>query len=511
MLKKCYGLFLGLLVVTGSACVTPTHASSASIIITNVRAGSQVSASEEGVVLYNNSSFEADVTNWCLTNKSAVKFACFATASQGELSIIPAYSYATIVSTKAIYNENQARYSVVYEASAGSSGSIVASADTISLIDGNSLLVDQFTWSSSVSSSQQWARTKLSQLPDLFIDTNASIDWQKVSYSEFPMSQLEYRDLTPITPPEEPIDDPSEVPSEDPSGDPNTIPLPNEQLPPIITELLPNAVGSDTGNEFIEIYNPNEQGAISLIGYKIAVGPMLEKVVTLTEYILKPAEYKVFTNAELGYSLLNTSSRVTLFMPNGDIASEVPVYNSPPDGESWVLVDEVWQYSNQPTPGAVNVGNLSEEDEEDTVDVESSVVSALKPCAANQYRSPETNRCRLINSATSTSPAQCKAGQQRNPETGRCKAIASTATTACKEGQEKNPETNRCRNIKQLSTAPFGVKGATTKQQGGMGWYAWAAIGGVVLLIIGYAVWEWREELKKLLEAAKRKFAGKAN
>lgn len=508
MLKKCYGLFLGLLVVTGSACVTPTHASSASIIITNVRAGSQVSASEEGVVLYNNSSFEADVTNWCLTNKSAVKFACFATASQGELSIIPAYSYATIVSTKAIYNENQARYSVVYEASAGSSGSIVASADTISLIDGNSLLVDQFSWSSSVSSSQQWARTKLSQLPDLFIDTNASIDWQKVSYSEFPTSQLEYRDLTPITPPEEPIDDPSEVLSEDPNGDPNATPQPNEQLSLIITELLPNAVGSDMGNEFIEIYNPNEQVTISLNGYKIAVGPTLEKVVTLAEYILKPGEYKVFTNAELGYSLLNTSSRVTLFMPNGDIASEVPVYNSPPDGESWALVDEVWQYSNQPTPGAFNMGNLLEKD---GVEIESLVASAPKPCAANQYRSPETNRCRLTSSTASTSPAQCKVGQQRNPETGRCKAIASIVATACKEGQERNPETNRCRNIKQLSTASFGVKGATTKQQGGMGWYAWAAIGGVVLLIIGYALWEWREELKKLLESAKRKFAGKAN
>ena len=504
MLKKCYKLFLGLLVVTGSACVTPTHASSASIIITNVRAGSQVSASEEGVVLYNNSSFEADVTNWCLTNKSAVKFACFAAASQNELSIIPAYSYATIVSTKAIYNENQAKYSVVYEASVGSSGSIVASADTISLIDGNSLLVDQLSWSSSVSSSQQWARIKLSLLPDLFIDTGASIDWRKVSYSEFPTSQLQYRDLTPTTPPEEPVDDPPEVPIEVP----NTIPQPNEQLSPIITELLPNAVGSDTGNEFIEIYNPNEQRAITLNGYKIAVGPKLEKVFTLGEYILKPGEYKIFTNAEFGYSLLNTSSRVTLFMPNGDIVSEVPVYNSPPDGESWVLVDEVWQYSNRPTPGAVNLGGLSENDEADT---ETSATLTPKACAANQYRSPETNRCRLINSATSTLPAQCKVGQQRNPETGRCKAIASTATTACKEGQERNPETNRCRNIKQLSTAPFGVKGATTKQQGGMGWYMWVAIGGVALLIVGYAVWEWREELKKLFEAAKRKFAGKAN
>lgn len=504
MLKKCYRLFLGLLVVTGSACVTPTHASSASIVITNIRAGSQVSASEEGVVLYNNSSFEADVTNWCLTNKSAVRFACFAAASQDEISIIPAYSYTTIVSSKAIRNENQANYSLVYEPSTSSSGSIVASADTVSLVDADNQLVDQFAWTSSISSSQQWARTKLSLLPDLFIDTDTSIDWQKIVFSDFPLSQLQYRELEPETPPEQPVEEPAEEPGEGP----DVSPQPEVSLLVVITELLPNAAGSDTGNEFIELHNPNKQLPISLKGYKLAVGPALERVISLAEYILKPGEYKIFTNAELGYSLLNTSSRVTLLMPNGDIASEAPVYDSPPDGESWGLIDGVWQYSNQPTPGVLNVGSLSDEGETDTLN---SATTTPKPCAANQYRSTETNRCRLISAATSTTPVVCKVGQVRNLETGRCKAIESTTTTACKEGQERNPETNRCRNIKQLSTATYGVKGATTKQQGGMSWYVWAAISGIVLLIVGYAVWEWRDELKKLLKAVKLKFAGKAN
>jgi len=484
MLKKCYKLFLGLLIVTGSACVSPTHASSASIIITNIRAGSQASASEEGVVLYNNSSFEINVTGWCLTNKSAVKFACFTSALPYELSIIPAYSYATAISTKMIHNENQANYSIVYEAGVGLSGSIVASADTISLVDANNQFVDQFTWTSGISSSQQWSRTKLSLLPDLFIDTDSSIDWQKVAFSEFPLSQLEYREVEVVTPPEEPIEQPTEDPSDQPNENPDSTVQPQPLLPAIITELLPNAVGSDTGNEFIEIYNPNVQANISLNGYKLAVGPSLEKVITLTEYILKPGEYKVYTNAALGYSLLNTSSRVTLFMPAGEIASEVPAYSSPPDGESWTLIEDTWQYTSQPTPGTVNVASLFRSTK---AQLQSSATSAAKPCAVNQYRSPETNRCRLISSAISTSP------------------------TPCKVGQERNPETNRCRTIKQLSTATYGVKGATAQQQGGMGWYMWAAIGGIVLLIVGYGVWEWREELKQLLNALKAKFAGKPN
>ena len=506
MLKKCYGLFLGLVVLAGSACVTPTHASSASIIITNVRAGSQASAAEEGVVLYNNSSFEVDVTNWCLINKSVVKFACFTPASQYEVISIPAYSYATLVSTKAVHNDNQANYSVVYEPAASSSGSIVAGSDTVSLFDAGSQLIDQFTWSSSVSSSQQWVRTKLSLLPDLYIDTDASIDWQKVVFSEFPISQVQYHEDLPDIPPEEPIEEPGE-PVDEPS-DTDPMPQPELVLPVVITELLPNAVGSDTGNEFIELYNPNETANISLKGYKLAVGPALEKVYILSEYMLKPGEYKVFTNAELGYSLLNTSSRVTLFVPAGEIASEVPAYSAPPDGESWALIEDGWQYTSQPTPGALNIKSASKDEE---ASAKSATTSTPKPCAANQYRSPETNRCRLISSTNAASPTPCKAGQERNEETNRCRKIATTTATVCKEGQEKNPETNRCRNIKQLSSVGFGVKGATTKQQGGMGWYMWAAIAGIVLLIVGYGVWEWREELKKLFQAAKAKFAGKPN
>jgi len=502
MLKKCYGLFLGLLVVTGSACVTPTHASSASIVITNIRAGSQVSAAEEGVVLYNNSSFEADVTNWCVTNKSGIKFACFTPAAQYEASIIPAYSYATAVSLKSVHNDNQANYSLVYEPINSSSGSIVASADTISLTDASDNLVDQFIWSSSVSSSQQWARTKLSLLPDLFIDTDAAIDWQKVSYSEFPMTQLVYRDMTPEEPAEEPIEEP-----EEPIDTPDPNPQPEQVSPPIITELLPNAVGTDADNEFIEIFNPNVETSISLKGYKLAIGPTLEKVITLAEYILKPGEYKVFTNAELAYSLLNSSSRATLFMPNGDIASEVPAYDSPAEGETWAFIEGGWRYTNQPTPGAINIAGVTEVED----DPGATTTSTQKPCATNQYRSPETNRCRLIATSAANTPAPCKVGQERNLETNRCRNIAAATATTCKEGQEKNPETNRCRNIKQLSTANYGIKGATTKQQGGMGWYMWAAIGGIVLLIVGYGVWEWREELKKLFEVVKTKFAGKTN
>ena len=494
MLKKCYGLFLGLVVLAGSACVTPTYASSAAIIITNIRAGGTGGALEEGVVLYNNSSFDAVVDGWCLTNKTQVKFACITPDPQRQ-AVIPAYSYATIVSTAAATNAQPGAYAAVYESSNHSSGAIVASSDTVSLLDADGQLVDQYSWASSLSSTQQWARMKLSSLPDLYLDTNSVSDWQKQTYTDFPLSHIIYRAVVV----EEPVE--PEVPEPEAPNEPSP-----SLLPAIITELLPNAVGSDTGNEFIELFNPNETGAISLKGYQLLVGQSLEKVITLGEYSLKAGEYKVFTNTELSYTLLNTSGRVSLKNDQGSIVSEAPVYSSPAEGEAWALIGDTWEYTNQPTPGSANLASLIEEDQAVVA-----TASTLKPCAANQYRSAETNRCRLISSAATTTPTPCKAGQERNPATNHCRNIPTSATTACKEGQERNPDTNRCRTIKKLSTAPFGVKGATTKQQAGMGWYMWAAIGGVVLLIIGYAVWEWRDELQKLLNMLRTKFAGRPN
>ncbi len=492
MLKKCYGLFLGLVVLAGSACVTPTHASSASIVITNIRAGSQTSALEEGVVVYNNSSFEVDVTNWCLTNKAQVKFACLESVENEHL-FLPAYGRAVIVSVNVSTSSVPNAYSAVYEHLNNSSGSIVASSDTISLIDSSGLVVDQYSWSSSLSSTRQWERMKLSALPDIFIDTNSANDWQKKVYTEFPLSDVVLRYIGHEEP-EEPVEEPI-----DPTILPKSLKL---------TELLPNAVGADTGNEFIEIFNPNEIGEISLSGYKLAVGPLLEKLIALPDYKIQAGEYKSFTNAELNYSLLNSSSRVALLDLGGQIISEAPAYSSPAEGEAWAFIEGVWQYTNQPTPGVSNLLYLVGDEEPE---IEGTVASTLKPCAANQYRSLETNRCRLISSTATSASVACKAGQERNPETNRCRNISTSSSSTCKEGQEKNPETNRCRNIKKLSTADYGVKGATTQQQGGLGWYMWAAIGGIILLVVGYAVWEWRDELGKLVKFFRAKFAGKMN
>jgi hypothetical protein len=119
----------------------------------------------------------------------------------------------------------------------------------------------------------------------------------------------------------------------------------------------------------------------------------------------------------------------------------------------------------------------------------------LVPCKEGQYRSEETNRCRSI-AAEATALAPCDDDEERNPATNRCRKIVSVTNqlTPCKEGQERNPETNRCRNVAAAAPpdAAFDVEPVKDVGQSFVGWWA---LGGVGILALGYAGWEWRQEI----------------
>lgn len=156
------------------------------------------------------------------------------------------------------------------------------------------------------------------------------------------------------------------------------------------------------------------------------------------------------------------------------------------------------------------------------------VTSTLKPCADNQYRSLETNRCRLLVSASSSTLKACKDGQYRSEETNRCRSIATAAAAVlkpcaddqfrnpasgrckkiastddlpqpCPAGKERNPTTNRCRTVEStdLPAAAFAVEPV---KQGVKSFVGWWALGGVGIVAAGYATWEWRRELKNTIQ-----------
>lgn len=283
-------------------------------------------------------------------------------------------------------------------------------------------------------------------------------------------------------------------------------------LPLQITEMLPNAPGDDNGREFIELYNPNDI-AVDLTYYRLGIGLNHEKLYSFLEGSnINPGSYAIFSNDDINFKLVNTSSQVTVMTADGVVVDESPAYADAKDDEAWALINGTWQYTNQSTPGTGNIPSFVESDEKmDTT-------SNLAPCASNQYRSLETNRCRLLTAASSVL-TPCKDGQYRSEETNRCRSIAVDAgalvscgdnqernlatnrcrlvavaevPAACKQGQERNPETNRCRNSVAISTAAYPVEPVDVHSGDYIGWLA---LGGVGVLAVGYGVWEWRSEI----------------
>jgi hypothetical protein len=107
------------------------------------------------------------------------------------------------------------------------------------------------------------------------------------------------------------------------------------------------------------------------------------------------------------------------------------------------------------------------------------VAGTLKPCADDQFRNPDTNRCKKIASDEDIALADCG------------------------EGRERNPETNRCRNIVAVAPpeAEFAVEPVADPQSVFIGW--WIA-GGAALIALGYGGWEWREEIGRLVRKVYR-------
>ncbi len=291
------------------------------------------------------------------------------------------------------------------------------------------------------------------------------------------------------------------------------------QLLPIwVNELLANADGDDNGHEFVELYNPN-MTSVDLALYRLVVGIDAPKTYAFpVGAVIAAGQYSSFSDDDIAFTLVNSTSKVSVLSADDQLINEVPAYMNPADGMAWALVGGTWQYTNQPTPASENkasVFDLSDEEEE---------VTGLKPCASNQYRHPETNRCRLLVTAGSTllpckdgqyrseetnrcrslsadvnSLTPCDADEVRNPTTNRCRQIASVqgALSPCKAGQERNSDTNRCRNVTgDIPEAAFAVQPVTGAADNTA---SWLALGGIVLIALAYAVWEWRVELIKLL------------
>ncbi len=120
----------------------------------------------------------------------------------------------------------------------------------------------------------------------------------------------------------------------------------------VLNEVLPNPVGDDTKDEFIEIYNPTTS-SVSLVGWKISD---TNNHYTIHEKVLGPKDYAVFLRSVTGISLNNTGGdQLQLFDPRGNLIDTLMYSETAEEGYSFGLGDtSVLEWSRTASPGEKN-------------------------------------------------------------------------------------------------------------------------------------------------------------
>ena len=549
---KLYVFVLVLSSILTSLFITqPIYAISQNVVISQIKIGN--SSVSRLVEIYNNSNTSVDITGWCLKYSSPsntspyINLGCFVNSDSSVHMFIGAGSYALLASTQTGLSAD-----IILSEGLGSGTS-----GHVYLTDNQGIEVDRVGWGTAVNAetkpvvldSTKVIERKRDVALNKLIDTDNNesdffVSTMRATYQYGAIYEVvdvcgNIDGLQEIMPDGMESDGSGGCAAHDECsnlpdiqtlipdgykrGDENICMF--DLLPLKISELLPNAVGTDEGNEFIEIFNPNNTD-IDLTNYVLYVGANNTKYNFPAGSKIDAGQYLTFSNDEIKFTLLNTTGNVILRSVDDTLIDETPVYDNPGDGMAWALIDNVWQYTDQPTPGSANVSSSVE------IDSDVVLISNLAPCADNQYRSPETNRCRLIVTSTSIM-APCKDGQYRSEETNRCRSIASdsaaltpcdegqernpatnrcrsiTAVLAasslvpCKEGQERNPETNRCRNI--ASAIPLAEYKPEQTNQSANNYIIWWSLAAVLLVAIMYGIWEWRHEIVGLFRKIKIK------
>jgi hypothetical protein len=137
------------------------------------------------------------------------------------------------------------------------------------------------------------------------------------------------------------------------------LPPAQEQLaiPLQITELLPDPVApaTDANDELVELFNPNAF-PVNLNGYKLETGTTYSYSYTFGDVIIPANGYLVVYSRDTHLTLANNGGRARLITPSSTltVASETAPYGAALPGKTWALVDNVWQWDANVTPGAAN-------------------------------------------------------------------------------------------------------------------------------------------------------------
>ncbi|HSE29683.1 MAG TPA: lamin tail domain-containing protein [Candidatus Saccharimonadales bacterium] len=353
------------------------------------------------------------------------------------------------------------------------------------LVDQSGSLIDQVSWAKATAISGWWHEPKA-------ISHDYSIN-RVFSNNSFSTQ------ITPTTPKaafaqNNPQTEPEEEPEPEPSPETTEPETEANNLCDgiVLSEILPNPTGEDSGAEFIEIHNPTDK-PIHLLGCALKLENSTKQF-NLPDLQIAPDQYIAFYNSETKLSLTNSNS-VTVWLVTQTSEQSVKYADNLGSDISWSFIDGAWKQTQTPTPNHPNkLLVLAEATEQH-----------LAQCEPGKIRNPETNRCKSTQSQPVITP--CAPGQERNSNTNRCRTIAAASTQPkpCPEGQERNTDTNRCRKILGASTNLPSVKDipSVPSQNSTVFW----VIGALFAAGVVYCIYEWRQTVARALNNLKTRLS----
>ncbi len=123
----------------------------------------------------------------------------------------------------------------------------------------------------------------------------------------------------------------------------------------IISEFLPNPVGSDEESEWIELFNQSNQIA-NLTDWQLddqfeGSHPFIFPANSL----ISPRQFLLILRPVSKIALDNDCDQVRFFYPNGSLASEISYQGQTEEGSAIAFDGRDYFWTRQPTPGAANI------------------------------------------------------------------------------------------------------------------------------------------------------------
>lgn len=376
-------IFTAFLIVLASTIVPHKSSanSSSDVVISELSMGSTASATEEFVELYNNSSTSVSMANWSIYYRSATGTSYTKKASFSASASIGSQKFYLVSTNKP--ND------LTLISGMSQTGGVVE------LRDDKGNVIDRVGYGNAILSNGKPAVAVQAgeSLYRQYDAPNLKMVNTSDNFSDFYIATV----LTPGALPAAEIEDTSE---------PTTYPALT------INELYPNPASdqSESSDEFIELYNPNN--------FDIDLNGWLIKDASGNTFIVKnkaiaASSYVVFYSGESHLSLNNTGDTVHLYSPNNQLVDETSDYGDAKEGLSWGLVDGAWAWNNSPTPAATN----------STAYVQ---VIATKPVATKTTKTANKSTAKKLAVAKKASTKKAKASKL----TAAKKASASAAVPA---------------------------------------------------------------------------------